>query len=1375
MSLDSCQIYNPYNSHHPCPYLPVTRLPIQCNPNEPLSFQIISWYDTDVGKLDDFSLEEVMNCENTYNLNLTDPREYTMYVFGLTSNGTSVCAKLQGFKPFFYVKIPERWSMLEVDKFIKYIKGKRYYVTDASGVKVPYKYESSIVQIKTVKKLDLDAGFTNDELFPFLGIQFTNYDAMHRCSNMLWKDTNDKRTPAFGVKMYESNIQPILRFMHVQNILSIGWISFDAGNYKVHEGSAKETFCQIEVEAEWNDVTPDNDNNTISPIRQASFDIECFSVNGQVPIPSIEGNQCIQIATAIKDYGSADFNLKHIFTLKVSNPIDGAVVECCSSESDLLCRWARFIQSVDPDILIGYNIFGFDLEYIYVRAKITGCLEIFQYLSKFNHLPCQLTESQLSSSAYGDNHWQMVEMPGRSQIDLLPVIKKEKSYTSYKLGFVAEQILKESKHDLTPKELFEHYNDGSVAKITRVAEYCIQDTLLPQRIIDKMVILVNLIEMAKVTRVPLDFLVTRGQQIKVFSQIAETARNRGYLLPHIKKCKFVSKQSRFDKDPDDDEDEEDEEEGYEGATVLEPKVGSYWDAVAALDFKALYPTSEIDWNLCYTTLVKNDKKYGHIAGIPYHIEEIVMKKGVQTVELVIFEAANEIELRCKYYPKNDLPRLEKIGGMFQLPQQDPWVFRCKFPLRKQKLLEKQLPQATIKKIYKWAQNKQGLVPQILVNLLNARSKAKKQMEKAAEDGDKFMEDVYNGKQLALKVSCNSVYGFTGCAETGKLPCKPIAECTTTIGRGMIEKSKHYAENLENFRYIMQFRDFFPGNFTYIVMNNAKQSAFMGTCDLLLKLFGIKIGETKGTAIDDGKTVYNVNNDSFHVFSTAGAFQKVVKIITMQGEKEMLYQVVPEQGEMFHMQQYSCDVIYGDTDSVFSNFDTTMHDTMVNKIAYSMIVGAYVADRITEYLRSLNPFREKKWSELEYEKVYGNLLLFTKKRYTGTFYDFNPLKCKYIDKKGIALKRRDYCPLVKDVYQNSLDILFDPQYGIPSERILTAKAKVMAEIESLLQGNADPDKLILSKSLRDHYKIREKKKKKGTTDETFGPHNIWINDNVVISHPLLGETTGKVIVKHNTTGTDFFDYTARKMALEMQIETCQHDEYLPEVSSKYSECAGLPFEYADIIQKNGFEISLKKILDPRTTEAELEAVTQAHVRLTRRMYLRDPGSAPVSGERVPFMFVEKKGNVLQYEKAEHPDYVRLHNLKPDAKYYLDNQLRRPIEQLFALLMPDPESLFDPLIRKYANALDNQTEMTKFFQCQTTTNQKKTSGGAPKPMVKTKKEKRKRGAKDEKQISLQKYFSKNASGNADDDSSDGEQLVNSNATKKNKPTPVVNKII
>lgn len=77
-------------------------------------------------------------------------------------------------------------------------------------------------------------------------------------------------------------------------------------------------------------------------------------------------------------------------------------------------------------------------------------------------------------------------------------------------------------------------------------------------------------------------------------------------------------------------------------------------------------------------------------------------------------------------------------------------------------------------------------------MLNARKQAKKDMKNAPTE---FERSVQNGRQLALKVSANSVYGFTG-ATVGQLPCVPIASSVTSYGRQLLEKTKAYVE--ENF-------------------------------------------------------------------------------------------------------------------------------------------------------------------------------------------------------------------------------------------------------------------------------------------------------------------------------------------------------------------------------------------------------------------------------------------------------------------------------------------------------------------------------------------------------------------------------------------------
>merc|ERR1712057_1745 len=83
----------------------------------------------------------------------------------------------------------------------------------------------------------------------------------------------------------------------------------------------------------------------------------------------------------------------------------------------------------------------------------------------------------------------------------------------------------------------------------------------------------------------------------------------------------------------------------------------------------------------------------------------------------------------------------------------------------------------------------GLLPQILQELLTARKKAKNEMKHAT---DPLTHSVLNGRQLALKISANSVYGFTG-ATVGSLPCIEISSSVTAFGRQMIDQTKAMVE------------------------------------------------------------------------------------------------------------------------------------------------------------------------------------------------------------------------------------------------------------------------------------------------------------------------------------------------------------------------------------------------------------------------------------------------------------------------------------------------------------------------------------------------------------------------------------------------------
>lgn len=168
------------------------------------------------------------------------------------------------------------------------------------------------------------------------------------------------------------------------------------------------------------------------------------------------------------------------------------------------------------------------------------------------------------------------------QLDLLQVMQRDYKLRSYSLNSVSAHFLGEQKEDV-PHSIITDLQNGNDDTRRRLAVYCLKDALLPLRLTDKLMCLVNYIEMARVTGIPFSYLLYRGQQIKVLSQLYRKAALEDYLVPDLKG--------------------EASDEQYEGATVIEPLKGYYDYPIATLDFASLYPSIMIAHNLCYTTLV----------------------------------------------------------------------------------------------------------------------------------------------------------------------------------------------------------------------------------------------------------------------------------------------------------------------------------------------------------------------------------------------------------------------------------------------------------------------------------------------------------------------------------------------------------------------------------------------------------------------------------------------------------------------------------------------------------------------------------------------------------------------------------------------------
>jgi DNA polymerase delta subunit 1 len=617
--------------------------------------------------------------------------QHLVHIFGKTQSGKSICLTTH-FAPYFFIKLPTDGYDRRAEIYYDSIR------QVCPGLKMSYDIQSS-----------MDVwGFQNSKKFYFMKLNFDTLANRRKVGYMLkrhlkiyewvfdivndeelrrWKFTGEE----VKLKLYESNLDPVLRLMHITGIQSTGWL--DSGSDCTDTNYAN---TDIDITcSNWKKLKPIDKPET-APFVVASLDIECNSSTGKFPDAEILGDCCFQIAVSLCYFGTDVPYNKTCFCYKqTDSELEGCTILSYDSERKMLEAFSEYMVKMDIDIITGWNIFGFDMNYIMTRANMVRCSSKFYEMSKLKGHTCEMKVKKLSSSALGDNELKLLPIPGRFIFDMFHEVKKGYKLDSYKLDNVSKLYLGDQKIDMPIKEMFARFREGDPIKLREVAEYCIKDTLLPHKLLSKLCTLINLLEMAKATWVPLCYLVERGQQIKVFSQLTKKAREMGYIVPTIEWGQGLV-------------------DGYEGATVLEAQKGAYYTPITALDFEALYPSIMVGHNLCYSTLIMDP----------------------------VYENKN-------LYP--DL-EIETFGN------------------------------------YKFVQNVPSLIPNILTELKQFRKQAKKDMANSTGS----LKEMYNGKQLAYKISMNSVYGFTG-ASKGILPCVPIASSTTMKGRMMIEDTKNYVE------------------------------------------------------------------------------------------------------------------------------------------------------------------------------------------------------------------------------------------------------------------------------------------------------------------------------------------------------------------------------------------------------------------------------------------------------------------------------------------------------------------------------------------------------------------------------------------------------
>ena len=182
-----------------------------------------------------------------------DEEKYIIQLFGRTEDDKDVCLKVTGFTPFFYVEVPSAWTTKRADKFVEILKSKVSWFSQ-NNPNYDYDLSKSLIRHKLLQKHKF-YNFSNKKLFKFIMLVFKNQIAMREFSNML---SRPLKTPGLTrepmlYQRYESNIEPHLRFMHINNLSSCGWASVDKSKMKLDK---KYSNCDHSYHVDWKHIRP---------------------------------------------------------------------------------------------------------------------------------------------------------------------------------------------------------------------------------------------------------------------------------------------------------------------------------------------------------------------------------------------------------------------------------------------------------------------------------------------------------------------------------------------------------------------------------------------------------------------------------------------------------------------------------------------------------------------------------------------------------------------------------------------------------------------------------------------------------------------------------------------------------------------------------------------------------------------------------------------------------------------------------------------------------------------------------------------------------------------------------------------------------------
>ncbi len=359
-----------------------------------------------------------------------------------------------------------------------------------------------------------------------------------------------------GCEVYEADILFRTRFMADAGLAGMGWVMIADGNGVGTESVRADVKVQASV------IEPVK-RDEIAELRMLSFDIECVSESGNVPDAKKDRIVMIGVMLSHEHKGGKQF----LYGLR---RYEG--VTSFGDEKEMLEEFASLIIEYDPDVITGFNVNGFDMPYLLERMEQNGIRPVFGRCAQKPAFAKRIGQRGVSY------------VPGRVVVDSYQIIKKDFSLQRYGLDHVSEKLLGQKKEDVKKSDIPKYFKGGG-KEYEKLAAYCLQDAVLAMNLVVLLNLLDKYIALAKVSGTLLQETLYSGEAARIENYLLREFNKEGYVFP-----------SRPEKPG----------EALFGGEVLEPAKGLH-SSVAVLDFRSMYPSIIKSFNICPTTLTKDDE------------------------------------------------------------------------------------------------------------------------------------------------------------------------------------------------------------------------------------------------------------------------------------------------------------------------------------------------------------------------------------------------------------------------------------------------------------------------------------------------------------------------------------------------------------------------------------------------------------------------------------------------------------------------------------------------------------------------------------------------------------------------------------------------